>query len=65
MESLQFFVYLVDWYKHRGADQAKVQFGVQGINQNTIEIQFHAAPKTIDLRCKINHLVTSKSDNLW
>lgn len=35
-ESLQFFMYLEDWYKHRGAAQAKLQVGVQGINQNTI-----------------------------
>ena len=29
-------MYLEDWYKHRGAAQAKLQFGVKGTNQNTI-----------------------------
>jgi len=34
-------MYLEDWFKHRGAAQAKLQVGVQGINQNTIQFQSH------------------------
>jgi hypothetical protein len=46
------FTYLEDWYKHRGAAQAKLQFGVQGINQNAVKFLSHPTPKTLDLRCK-------------